>query len=143
MLYYTMLIFVLALGVEVEDRSEEKVTWRKKDPSPTVGFADPSWEWLEKTTTLQTQKSEVRGGGVTEVFIPYNDFDEMEEAQQVLCDTLEHVTTDGMDCVFYHPTFVTAHIVAVFLQVVCVDWSELAGRGYVILNITQNLNCVS
>uniref|UniRef100_A0A8C4HN07 Podocalyxin-like 2 n=1 Tax=Dicentrarchus labrax TaxID=13489 RepID=A0A8C4HN07_DICLA len=26
-------------------------------------------------------------------------------------------------------------------KVVCVDWSELAGRGYVILNMTQNLNC--
>ena len=29
------------------------------------------------------------------------------------------------------------------LQVVCVDWSELAGRGYVILNTTENLDCVS
>lgn len=29
-----------------------------------------------------------------------------------------------------------------FLKVVCVDWSELAGRGYVILNMTKNLNCV-
>ncbi|XP_041837550.1 podocalyxin-like protein 2, partial [Melanotaenia boesemani] len=26
-------------------------------------------------------------------------------------------------------------------QVVCLNWSELAGRGYVILNMTQNLNC--
>ncbi|KAM9361338.1 uncharacterized protein podxl2 [Symphorus nematophorus] len=26
-------------------------------------------------------------------------------------------------------------------QVMCLDWSELAGRGYVILNTTQNLNC--
>ncbi|KAM4587607.1 uncharacterized protein podxl2 [Odontesthes bonariensis] len=26
-------------------------------------------------------------------------------------------------------------------QVVCINWSELAGRGYVILNMTQNLNC--
>ncbi|CAJ1050873.1 podocalyxin-like protein 2 [Xyrichtys novacula] len=27
------------------------------------------------------------------------------------------------------------------LPVVCLDWSELAGRGYVILNMTQNVNC--
>ncbi|KAM6927301.1 uncharacterized protein podxl2 [Xenentodon cancila] len=26
-------------------------------------------------------------------------------------------------------------------QVVCLNWSELAGRGYVILNMTQNMNC--
>ncbi|KAK5871941.1 hypothetical protein PBY51_012680 [Eleginops maclovinus] len=26
-------------------------------------------------------------------------------------------------------------------QVVCVEWSELVGRGYVVLNMTQNLNC--
>uniref|UniRef100_A0A3P8WEI0 Podocalyxin like 2 n=1 Tax=Cynoglossus semilaevis TaxID=244447 RepID=A0A3P8WEI0_CYNSE len=26
-------------------------------------------------------------------------------------------------------------------QVVCLDWKELVGRGYVILNMTQNLNC--
>ncbi|KAK2861600.1 hypothetical protein Q5P01_001133 [Channa striata] len=111
-------------GSRVEDRSEEteEDDWRKRDrgetrirhiiplttdPSPTVGFTDPSWDWLEKSTSLQTQRSEVRGGAVTELFIPDGDFDEMEEAQQV----------------------------------VCVDWSELTGRGYVILNMTQNLNC--
>ncbi|KAJ0068969.1 hypothetical protein NL108_015451 [Boleophthalmus pectinirostris] len=26
-------------------------------------------------------------------------------------------------------------------QVVCIDWTELAGRGYVVLNMTKNLNC--
>lgn len=26
-------------------------------------------------------------------------------------------------------------------QVVCIDWRELAGRGYVVLNMTKNLNC--
>ena len=26
---------------------------------------------------------------------------------------------------------------------VCVDWSELVGRGYVFLNISHNMNCVS
>ncbi|XP_034725659.1 podocalyxin-like protein 2 [Etheostoma cragini] len=109
-------------GRGLEDRSEEveKEKWRKTeeeetrvrhiaplttDPSPTIGFTDPSWGWLGKTRPLQTLGSEVRGGGVTEVFLP--DFDELDEAQQV----------------------------------VCVDWSELAGRGYVILNMTENLNC--
>ncbi|KAK2915528.1 uncharacterized protein podxl2 isoform X2 [Channa argus] len=110
--------------VRVKDRSKEsdEDDWRKldreetrikhivpltTDPSPTIGFTDPSLDWLEKTTSLQTPRSEVKGGGVTEVFIADGDFDEMEEAQQV----------------------------------VCVDWSELTGRGYVILNMTQNLNC--
>lgn len=82
----------------MEDRSEEvEETWRKEgkrirhiiplttDPSPTVGFTDQSWDWLEKTTSVQTsvQRSEVRGGGVTEVDVLDSDFDEMEEAQQV------------------------------------------------------------
>ncbi|KAK7916316.1 hypothetical protein WMY93_012077 [Mugilogobius chulae] len=26
-------------------------------------------------------------------------------------------------------------------HVVCIDWTELAGRGYVVLNMTKNLNC--
>ncbi|XP_067362158.1 uncharacterized protein podxl2 isoform X1 [Channa argus] len=115
---------VFGQGVRVKDRSKEsdEDDWRKldreetrikhivpltTDPSPTIGFTDPSLDWLEKTTSLQTPRSEVKGGGVTEVFIADGDFDEMEEAQQV----------------------------------VCVDWSELTGRGYVILNMTQNLNC--
>ncbi|KAA8593601.1 hypothetical protein FQN60_009717 [Etheostoma spectabile] len=107
-------------SVEEEEEQELKEKWRKleeeetrvrhivpltTDPSPTIGFTDPSWGWLGKTRPLQTLGSDVRGGGVTEVFLP--DFDELDEAQQV----------------------------------VCVDWSELAGRGYVILNMTENLNC--
>ncbi|XP_038135634.1 podocalyxin-like protein 2 isoform X2 [Cyprinodon tularosa] len=27
------------------------------------------------------------------------------------------------------------------MQVVCLNWSELAGRGYVVLNMTKNMNC--
>jgi len=41
------------------------------------------WDLLEKTTVLPTQRSEVRGGGVTEVHDVY----EMEEARQV-CSNL-------------------------------------------------------
>ncbi|KAI3369259.1 hypothetical protein L3Q82_007513 [Scortum barcoo] len=73
------------------------------DPSTTIGFTDPSWDWLEKTTPLPAQRSEVKGGGVTEVFLPDSDF----RAQQVMC----------------------------------IDWGELVGRGYVVLNMTQNWNC--
>ncbi|KAM7401578.1 hypothetical protein PAMP_016883 [Pampus punctatissimus] len=95
---------------------EEGERWRKTDgeetrlttdPSPTIGFTDPSSDWLERTTPLQTRRSEVRGNGVTEVFSPEVDFNKMEATQQV----------------------------------VCVDWSELTGRGYIILNMTQNQNC--
>ncbi|XP_053171589.1 podocalyxin-like protein 2 [Scomber japonicus] len=74
------------------------------DPSPSVGFTDSSWDWMERTTHLKNRGSEVKGN-VKEVFLPDRDFDEQA------------------------------------LQVVCVDWSELTGRGYVILNMTQNLNC--
>ncbi|XP_038552814.1 podocalyxin-like protein 2 [Micropterus salmoides] len=111
-------------GIRPKDRAEEveEAKWRKMeeeetrirhivplttDPSPTIGFTDSSWDWLEKTTSLLTQRSEVRRGGAPEVFSPDSDFFEMEEARQV----------------------------------VCLNWSELVGRGYVILNMTQNLNC--
>ncbi|XP_029007008.1 podocalyxin-like protein 2 [Betta splendens] len=94
--------------VRVQDRSRERTRIRHivpltTNPSPTVGFSDPSWD----RPSLQTQRSEVRGGGVTEVILADNGLDELEEAQQV----------------------------------VCVDWSELAGRGYVVLNMSKNLNC--
>ncbi|XP_068451271.1 podocalyxin-like protein 2 isoform X2 [Clinocottus analis] len=65
------------------------------DPPPSGSFTKPSWDWLEKTTPLQTPRSEVRGGGVP------------EEVQQVMC----------------------------------VDWSMLSERGYVVLNTTENLSC--
>ncbi|XP_029990961.1 podocalyxin-like protein 2 [Sphaeramia orbicularis] len=96
--------------------AEEEDDWRKTrsrirpivplttDPAPTVGFTHPSWDWLDRTTALQDLRSEVMGGGVTEV---YGDFDEPEPSGQV----------------------------------VCIKWNELTGRGYVILNMTHNMNC--
>ncbi|XP_042350171.1 podocalyxin-like protein 2 [Plectropomus leopardus] len=110
-------------GGRLQDTSEEEEEkWRKMedeegkrvklivplttDPSPTIDFSDLSWDRLEKTTPLQIQGSEVRGGGVTKFSLPEGDIREMKKS-----------------------------------QVVCVDWSELAGRGYVILYMTQNLNC--
>ncbi|KAF3856768.1 hypothetical protein F7725_017491 [Dissostichus mawsoni] len=62
------------------------------------------WDLLEKTTVLQTQRSEVRGGG-------------------------SQRSTMWMRW-RKHGRFV-----------VCLEWSELVGRGYVVLNMTQNLNC--
>ncbi|GAA6230634.1 podocalyxin-like protein 2 [Lates japonicus] len=103
-------------GAEVEEEKRKKMEREgtrirhivplTTDPSPTISFTDSSWYWLEKTTPLQAQGSEVRSDGFTDSFLPDAEFDK-EEAQQV----------------------------------VCVDWSELVGRGYVILNMTQNLNC--
>ncbi|XP_071368907.1 podocalyxin-like protein 2 [Centroberyx affinis] len=108
-------------GEELEEEEEWREMEREEtgarhivplgtDPSPTVGFTDVSWDWLEKTTPLQTKRSEVKGGGVTEFFLPdptRSNLNSMQEAQQV----------------------------------VCVDWTELAGRGYVILNMTENMSC--
>ncbi|KAF7664244.1 hypothetical protein LDENG_00182540 [Lucifuga dentata] len=93
--------------MEHEDMRMRHIAPLTTDPSPTISFTDPSWKWLERTTPLQTQRSEVRRGEVTEFVLPDGDLDDIQEAQQV----------------------------------VCVDWSELAGRGYVILNMTENLNC--
>ncbi|XP_072307852.1 uncharacterized protein podxl2 [Eucyclogobius newberryi] len=77
------------------------------DPTLTVGFTEPSWDWAENTSPPPGQSSEVMGGGVTEVVVPDRNLGEMGPEQQV----------------------------------VCIDWTELAGRGYVVLNITKNLNC--
>lgn len=86
------------LGFRSKDRDEEEEEeWRQMetegvrirhiaplttDPSPTISFTDPSWDWLEKTTPLQTQRSEVRGGEVTEFFLPNSDLDDMQEPSQ-------------------------------------------------------------
>ncbi|XP_031697111.1 sodium/potassium/calcium exchanger 1-like, partial [Anarrhichthys ocellatus] len=89
-------------GIRPHDSEEEEGTRTSHifplttGPAPTVGFTTSSWDWLEKTTSRQTPRSEVRGGGVT------------EENRQVMC----------------------------------VDWSKLSERGYVLLNTTDNLNCV-
>ncbi|KAM4612791.1 uncharacterized protein podxl2 [Polymixia lowei] len=93
-------------GFGFKEREDEK--WRKMeiegtrhlvplntDPSPTVRFTDLSWDWLGQTTPLQTERSEVRGGGV------FN-------------------TTQ---------------------QVMCIEWGVLTGHSYVILNMTENMNC--
>lgn len=29
------------------------------------------------------------------------------------------------------------------MQVICKDWSNLAGKNYIILNMTENIDCVS
>ncbi|XP_055077745.1 podocalyxin-like protein 2 [Periophthalmus magnuspinnatus] len=77
------------------------------EPTPTVGFTEPSWDWLENTSPPPGQSSELARGGVTEVVVSNRDFGEIGPEQQV----------------------------------VCIDWTELAGRGYVVLNMTKNLNC--
>lgn len=69
--------------METEDPRIRHIAPLTTDPSATVGFTDPSWDWLEKTTPPPAQRSEVRGGGVTKVVLPDNDFSEMEKAQQV------------------------------------------------------------
>lgn len=48
------------------------------EPATTAGFTESSWDW---TTPLPAHRSKVRGGGVTEVFVPGRDFDDMEEHQ--------------------------------------------------------------
>ena len=36
-----------------------------------------------------------------------------------------------------HPSF------CFIVQVICKDWSNLAGKNYIILNMTENIDCVS
>lgn len=36
-----------------------------------------------------------------------------------------------------HPSF------CFIVQVICKDWSNLAGKNYIILNMTENVDCVS
>lgn len=96
-MHYKHIVFLLG-----EEEEEEEEKWRKTDgdetrirhivplttdPSPTIGFTDPSWDWLEKTTPLQTRRSEVRGNGVTEVFLP----DSEREARHVRTLTYKHI----------------------------------------------------
>lgn len=100
-----MIVFVLLKGIRLNDRREEveEKNWGKTekeetriiniiqlttDPSTTVSITDTSSDLLEKSMALPAQRSEVGEGGVTEVFLPDSDFNEMKEAQQVDLNSL-------------------------------------------------------
>ncbi|XP_070707714.1 podocalyxin-like protein 2 [Pempheris klunzingeri] len=79
-------------GVGLMDRSDEvkeeetglsDIALLTTDPPTTIGFTNPAWDWLGKTTPPPAHGSEV----------------------------------------------------------MCIDWNELTGRGYVVLNMTHNWNC--
>ncbi|XP_069387817.1 podocalyxin-like protein 2 [Paralichthys olivaceus] len=80
----------------LNDRGADEERGKKMEGEGTR--IDPDWDLLDKTTPLEAQGSEVKGGGVMTA---------AEKAQQV----------------------------------VCIDWKDLVGRGYVVLNMTENLNC--
>lgn len=73
------------------------------EPSPTIGLTDPSWDWTEKTTPLQTQRSEVRGGEVKEFFLPNSDLEDTQEPKQVF----SNYNKSRLD---FHSVFITFSI---------------------------------
>lgn len=79
-------------GLDGESESEEEEQWGWKgtplttDPSTTVSFMDTSWDQMAKVMPWPAQRSEVGGGGVTEIFLPGG----RNEAQQVRSFTYTH-----------------------------------------------------
>lgn len=81
----------LLKGTGLNDRSEkaEEEKWGRKrtavgtDSSTTVSFTDNSWDHVAKAMPWPAQRSEVGGGGVTEVFLPGGHYEKMNEVQQV------------------------------------------------------------
>lgn len=79
-------VCVLPEGIRLNSRSEEEEgKWGREgtplttDPSTTVSFTDTSWDQMAKVMPWPAQRSEVGGGGVTEIFLP----GDHNETQQV------------------------------------------------------------
>lgn len=99
-----MIVFVLFKGIRLNDRHDEteeknwgqtekeetrvKIIKLTTDPSTAISTSDASSHPPEKSMALPAQRSDVGGGGVTEVFLPDSDFSEMKETQQVFLNSL-------------------------------------------------------
>lgn len=91
---------VLPEGIRLHGRSQkEEGKWGREgtplptDPSTTVSFTDTSWDQMAKVMPWPAQRSEVGGGGVTEIFLP----GDHNEAQQVC--SFKH-THGGGACIY-------------------------------------------
>lgn len=67
------------IGLNGGGEEEEEGAPLTTHPSTTVSFTDTSWDQMAKVMPWPAQRSEVGGGGVTEIFLP----GDHNEAQQV------------------------------------------------------------
>ncbi|XP_041747850.1 podocalyxin-like protein 2 [Coregonus clupeaformis] len=89
--------------------------------APTVGFTEDSWDRLEDE----------------EVF-PGREGQEEERRQE---EEEQEVKHGGTELYTEAELLPGAHFSQEIQQVICVDWSDLAGKGYVILNMSDNVDC--
>ncbi|XP_056886628.1 podocalyxin-like protein 2 [Takifugu flavidus] len=101
--FWRLQSYLQGIGLNGGGEEEEEGAPLTTHPSTTVSFTDTSWDQMAKVMPWPAQRSEVGGGGVTEIFLP----GDHNEAQQV----------------------------------VCLTWTDLVERGYVVLNMTHNMNC--
>ncbi|XP_056219470.1 podocalyxin-like protein 2 [Seriola aureovittata] len=119
-------------SVEEDEQLEQREHEFKGD-----GGAEVKEETLKKTTRLGHIVPLTTGPSPTISFTDPS-WDWLEKTTPLQAKRSE-VSGAGVTAVFL-PVSHVDELEKVY-QVVCVDWSELAGRGYVILNMTQNLNC--
>ncbi|XP_052330051.1 podocalyxin-like protein 2 isoform X1 [Oncorhynchus keta] len=83
--------------------------------APTVGFTEDSWDRLEDGREGQ----------------------EEEERRQ----EEQEVKNGGTELLTETEILHGAHFSQEIQQVICVDWSDLAGKGYIILNMSDSVDC--
>ncbi|XP_069571439.1 podocalyxin-like protein 2 isoform X1 [Brachyistius frenatus] len=151
------------LGTYTKDETEDEETEREEDEeetglahidmftqnptAPEVGSApsrEPLQPSVEEEEQLEEDERELKG------FSPKDRSDEAEEENVRKTERegtrVGHVvplTTDPSPTVdLIDPSdWLDKNTPLQSEQVVCKDWSKLDGRGYVVLNMTENLNC--
>uniref|UniRef100_A0A4W5RWV0 Uncharacterized protein n=1 Tax=Hucho hucho TaxID=62062 RepID=A0A4W5RWV0_9TELE len=88
--------------------------------APTVGFTEDFWDRLED-----------------EGVFPGREGQEEEERRQ----EEQEVKHGGTELLTETELLHGAHFSQEIQQVICVDWSDLAGKGYVILNMSDSVDC--
>ncbi|XP_013870795.1 podocalyxin-like protein 2 [Austrofundulus limnaeus] len=109
---------------KAETEREESGGITQNPTAPEVGSA-PSRE------PLQPSVEEERGDLDQKEFLP----EEKTRIRQIIPLTTNQSPTTG-----FTETELESNLEGP-RQVVCLNWSELAGRGYVVLNMTKNMNC--
>uniref|UniRef100_A0A673MC50 Podocalyxin-like protein 2 n=1 Tax=Sinocyclocheilus rhinocerous TaxID=307959 RepID=A0A673MC50_9TELE len=136
-----LVVFPTALDEEEEDE------WRYLTPlttgpssSPTsdlppVVFTETAWQGAPLTTMEDEEGAELRHGGTE--YLAETELHDSELQRGRLSASVLGKPQQFTAILRLLNTLFVSHSV----QVICVDWSNLAGKGYVILNMTDNLDC--
>ncbi|XP_017284763.1 podocalyxin-like protein 2 isoform X2 [Kryptolebias marmoratus] len=122
------------LGTKEETEKKESGVITQNPTAPEVGSA-PSREPLQPV--LEEEERWGRGEQNLKGFGLRDKSEELEE-EKTRVRQIVPLTTDPSPTIGFTETESSLEGPR---QVVCLNWSELAGRGYVVLNMSKNMNC--